>query len=545
MPIGEFKKIEPFSRLPERKKIEANRYPSSEEFFEMFQKNGLGGHERAFRVAIDICIAAQEAGGRALLVGGCVRDTFMGKISKDFDIEVYGIHAEQLEKIVKKCGKTKEVGKAFGILKIQIEKGIDVDVSLPRIDSKIGVGHKGFTVKTDPFMSIKEAARRRDFTMNALAADPLTGEIFDYYGGIDDLQHRRLRATDKIRFQDDPLRAMRALQFISRFGLSVEQQTAWLIRKVTPHLKELPSERLLEEWRKLLTRAEKPSLGLMAGMTLGVFHVIHPEFPPMERTPQEPQWHPEGDVWVHTLMAVDEAAKIAKRDGLDEQEAFALIVATLCHDIGKPATTEFSDGRIRSHGHEQAGNEPTRKFLEKLGIEGKLQDTVAKLVTYHLAPSLLYIEETVKGVTVTDGAIRRLALRIHPATIQELVLVAEADHLGRGPFIDQEAPEQLLIPDTYPPRDWLSRRARALGVEKSIPVDIIRGKDLIAFGYDPCTRESGVRFGEIIRNANELRDVGYTKEQIFVEIFGLSLDKAAEKMKHLVTQKAHQPKLLA
>ncbi|MBI2645321.1 HD domain-containing protein [Candidatus Uhrbacteria bacterium] len=530
--IGEFKKIEPFSRLPVREKIEAQRFPSPETFIEMFRKNGLETHERAFRTALDVCEAVKKEGGHALFVGGCVRDVFLKKISKDFDIEVYDIPAKRLEEIVKSCGEVSEVGNAFGILKIHIGNGIDVDVSLPRTDSKASAGHKGFDVKTDPSMSIKDAAKRRDFTMNALAADPLTGEVFDFYGGIEDLQNRRLRATDKKLFQDDPLRAMRALQFIARFGLSVDHDTAWLIRKTALHLKELPAGRFLEEWRKLLVRGEKPSLGLAVGMALGIFHVIHPEFPPMAETPQEPEWHPEGDVWVHTLMAVDEAAKIAKREGLDEEQAFIVITATLCHDTGKPSTTEFSDGCIRSHAHEQAGDEPTRKFLLRLGIEGPLQDKVTKLVTNHLAPSLLYTEEIAKGKPVSDGAIRRLAMRIYPATIQELVLVAEADHMGRGPFIEPERPEQLLIPDSYPPREWLLTRARDLGVEKSKPVDIIRGKDLIALGYKP-----GELFGKIIQSANELRDIGYTREHIFTEMYGLSLKKAVEKLESLVAQK--------
>jgi len=539
--IGDYKKIEPFSRLPVREKIKAERYPSPEDFFELFQKNGLDMHEQAFRMALEVCKAIQQAGGRALFVGGCVRDTFLKKIPKDFDVEVYGIPASQLEEIVKTCapGKVSEVGKAFGILKIMLGNGMDVDVSLPRVDSKTGEGHKGFDVKADPNMSIQDAAKRRDFTINALAADPLTGEIFDYYGGIKDLQSRRLCVTDKKLFQDDPLRVMRGLQFIARFGMWVDHQTAWVMRRTALHLKELPPARLLEEWRKLLTRAEKPSLGLMAGMTLGVFHVIHPEFPPMAKTPQEPEWHPEGDVWVHTLMAVDEAAKIARSEGLDEHQAFAVIAAALCHDIGKPSTTEFKDGRIRSHAHDVAGEEPTRSFLAKLGLEGSIQDKVVKLVKNHLAPGLLYIDETIKGTPVSDGAIRRLAARIHPATIRELLLVAEADHLGRGPYIDAEDPGQLLIPDTYPPREWLLNKARILGVEESKPVDIIRGKDLIALGYAPHPKAShGILFGQIIRNANDLRDEkGYTREQIFSEMYELSLEKAAEKLAFLVAQK--------
>ena len=233
---------------------------------------------------------------------------------------------------------------------------------------------RSVSVKSDPNMTVIEAARRRDFTINSMAGDPLTGELFDPFGGAKDLRNRVLRVTDEERFRDDPLRVMRALQFVGRLGLSIDSESVRIITSMVPELRELPKERIYEEWKKLLLKSEKPSLGLSAGMALGVFKEIHPEFPPLAETPQEPEWHPEGDVWIHTLMAIDEAANIVRQERLDEDGSLVVLFSTLCHDLGKPATTETKDGRIISHGHEPAGEEPAKKFLATLGVPGLLQE---------------------------------------------------------------------------------------------------------------------------------------------------------------------------
>jgi tRNA nucleotidyltransferase (CCA-adding enzyme) len=408
-------------------------------------------------------------------------------------------------------GKVSDVGKAFGILKIGLEGGMDIDISLPRTDSKIGEGHRGFALKTDPNMTVEEAAKRRDFSMNALAADPLTGEVHDYFNGIEDIRRRRLRINDIERFKDDPLRVMRGLQFIGRFGLSVDRESLPVLMEMVPLLKELPRERIGEEWRKLLTKSERPSLGLSAGMTLGVFNELHPEFPPLVETPQEREWHPEGDVWVHTLMSVDKAAELTKRDRLDQRQSYTVMLAALCHDIGKPLVTAEEDGRIKSKGHDSAGAEPTKKFLASIGVDNETRDKVVKLVTNHMMPSELWGNEHVRGQKVSDGAIRRLAKRIFPATIRELSLVAESDHLGRGPFDDEQSLEDMLMPpNQYPAAEWLLKRARELQVEESKPEDLTLGREWLKFGFKP-----GKQIGELIRLANDLRDdKGWTREDV-------------------------------
>ena len=488
--------------------------PGPEEFISVLEQNNLPEHARVYRAVVELANAIKEAGGQAILVGGCIRDMLAGKIPKDFDIEVYKLEPAQIEEIAKHFGKVSDVGKAFGILKVSLGQGVDIDLSLPRTDSKIGVGHKGFEVKSDPNMTLADAARRRDFTINSMAGDPLTGELFDPFSGAKDLRDRVLRVTDEERFRDDPLRVMRALQFVGRLGLSIEPESVRIITSMVPELKELPKERIYEEWKKLLLKSEKPSLGLSAGMALGVFKEIHPEFPPLAETPQEPEWHPEGDAWIHTLMSVDEAAKIVRRERLDEDASLVVLFSTLCHDLGKPTTTETKDGRIISHGHEPAGEEPAKKFLTELGAPVLISEKVVRLIVNHLFPMLLYIDETVRGRPVSNGAIRKLADRIGPATIYELSLVAEADHVGRGPFQDPEIPEQLLLNlREYPAGKWLLDRARVLDVEKSKPADLLQGRDLLNLGL-----KSGRHIGEIIKLANKLRDEKELNKEVVLQV---------------------------
>jgi tRNA nucleotidyltransferase (CCA-adding enzyme) len=388
---------------------------------------------------------------------------------------------------------------------------LNIDVSLSRIDSKIDVGHRGFEVKTDPYMSIEDAARRRDFTMNSIAADPLTGKIYDPFGGIEDIKNGILKITDHERFRDDPLRVLRALQFVGRFGLEIDKDSILIIQEMASQLKELPKERIGEEWKKLLLKSKKPSLGLSAGMILGVFKEIHPEFPPLVETQQEKEWHPEGNVWIHTLMVVDEAAKIIQRERLESNNALTVLLGALCHDLGKPMVTEYKDGRIISYEHETVGEEPTKKFLATIKIDNLMRDKVIKLVTNHLIPTMFYVEEVVRNNKISDGAIRRLANRIYPATIQELVFVSEADHLGRGLF-DQEIKEQLLLPENqFPVGEWLLKRARDLEVEDSRPADLTRSRDWISLGY-----KRGENIGKLIRLSNSLRDEKkFSREMVF------------------------------
>jgi len=459
-------------------------------------KKLIEAHETMEKIAQ----AVQQEGGQTLLVGGAVRDMMLGEISKDLDLEIYQLAPEKVEEIVSQFGKSNDVGKSFGVLKMKFADDINLDVALPRIDSKTGRGHKGFAIDSQPDLDITTALSRRDFTINSIALNPLTNEIFDPFGGRADLNDKRLKITDPKTFSDDPLRALRAVQFIGRFGLTLTEESAGLIKTMTSDLKELPQERILEEWKKLLLKSVRPSLGLKAAMDLDIFKELHSEFLPLKDTPQDEKWHPEGDVWTHTLMTVDKTAELVRQEKLPDDKALVLMLGAICHDLGKPLTTKQENGRYISPNHQQAGVEPTKEFLKTLGADNLTKDKVVKLVAEHLAPALLFAEKD----RVTDGAIRRLAKRLYPATIYELVLLAKADHLSR-PVDEENNKSEKFLAGT-----WLLERAKNLAVENKKPADIIRGKDLIELGLTP-----GPAFSKIIALANQLRDEhNFTKEQI-------------------------------
>ena len=256
-----------------------------------------------------------------------MRDELAGRQPKDLDLEVFGVESARLRALLEPLGRVDTVGESFAVHKVE-----GIDVSLPRRESKTGRGHKGFTVEGDPALSVEEAARRRDFTVNAISRDPLTGEIVDPFEGRRDLADRRLRVVHRRTFGDDSLRVLRALQFVARFNLTVDEETRVLLRSIP--LDDLPSERVWGEVEKLLLIADKPSRGLDLALDLGVVERLWPEMMPLVGCPQDPEWHPEGDVWVHTLMVVDEAR--SRIDGLARGPAAAMMLGALCHDLGKP-----------------------------------------------------------------------------------------------------------------------------------------------------------------------------------------------------------------
>lgn len=482
----------------------ADGYPQPEEFLKILQENNPELVEN-YQIMLKLCETFRAEGGRALLVGGSVRDHYFGLAPKDYDVEVYRVQPERIKEILAGLGPINEVGESFSIIKLTLPNGGDIDVSLPRIDNKTGEGHNDFKTKADPFMSIQEAALRRDFTMNSLAADPLTGEVYNYYDGINDIKNRILRVTDEKKFQEDITRVLRGLQFIGRMNLTVEEKTWEIMESMVPRLGAEADSRKIEEWSKLMLKSVKPSAGLVAAKGLGILKMWQPDLDKLSEIQQEEEWHPEGDVWQHTLMAVDAANEHLADFGLDEEQKFNVMLATLCHDLGKATTTEYSaeKGRIISHGHEEAGAEPTRRILESIGFSPNSKDIikVIKLVTEHLSPTLLYasrFEGNNRVKAAADGAIRRLAKRIHPATIRELIAVATADHLGRGPFTEGEG--QILI-NLYTAGQWLMEEAERLGVDKKPPKKVLKGRDLLTLGFTP-----GINVGRVMTLADNLRD---------------------------------------
>src|SRR5215216_3512715 len=413
--------------------------------------------------------AVGEAGGRALLVGGCVRDRLLGREVKDWDVEVYGVEPSRLRELLARFGRVNVVGEAFTVYKL----GQDLDVSLPRRERKTGRGHRAFYIEGDPAMSFEEAARRRDFTVNAILEDPLTDEIIDPHRGLEDMEAKLLRAVSPDTFVEDSLRVLRAAQFAARFRFEVEEKTVELCRSID--LTDLPAERVWAELEKILLAAAEPSVGLRWLDRLNVTPQLFPEIEALKGVPQEPEWHPEGDVFVHTLLVCDRARELI--DDLDYPRQITVMVAALCHDFGKPPTTEFVEGRTRSRGHDEAGVAPTLAFLDRLklftldGYDVRAQ--AVALVREHLKPGEFYRE---RG-EVTDGAFRRLARRCE---LELLYRVAKADTLGRNaPWV----PRERWF--TSEAQEWFIARARELSVERRAPEPILLGRHLLEMGLKP------------------------------------------------------------
>jgi tRNA nucleotidyltransferase (CCA-adding enzyme) len=433
-------------------------------------------------LVLEISRAVRSAGGRALLVGGLVRDALRGipGPARDFDLEVYGVEGAALRKLLERLGHVKTVGEAFAVYKLG-----EIDISIPRRDSKTGSGHRGFTVTGDSTMTVEEAARRRDFTVNAILADPLTGEVIDPTGGAQDLRDRRLRAVDPGTFGEDSLRVLRAMQFAARFEYEIDPATIALCRTIS--LGDLPAERIWGEFEKLLLRARKPSIGLAAALDLGILDQLFPELKALVGCPQEPSWHPEGDVWVHTLQAVDRAAELLA--DLPKPRQLAVMLGTLCHDLGKPPTTQVIDGRIRSLEHEEAGLVPTARVLDALNIHTldgyDLRREVLGLVGNHLKPGMFAKDRARVG----DAAFRRLSLKCE---LELLYRVARADSLGRrAPGAPEPSAEG---------QEWFLERARSLGVSQEGPKPLLLGRHVLALGLSP-----GPRVGEVVDRVYQLQ----------------------------------------
>lgn len=422
-------------------------------------------------VLIEIAKRVQSRGAKALVVGGAVRDSLLTIECKDWDIEVYNIDTlDALSQVLSEFGGVNSVGKSFGVLKLKVDN-YEFDFSLPRIEEKVGIGHKGFDVLLNSALSYKEAAKRRDFTINAIGYDILEDELIDPYSGREDLERKVLRIVDPDTFVEDPLRVYRAVGFAARFGLRLEDKTLRLCREMVASgmLRELAVERIWEEWRKMLLKSSAPSIGLELMRELGILERYYPELNALVGVAQNSEYHPEGDVWIHTMMSLDKMVEGLKEKSIsDEKERLKLLLAILCHDLGKATTTKVTDGRIRSIGHEKAGLEPTKQLLYKLTNEHSFIDSILPLIEHHLKPTQLYLGGA------KAAAIKRLAQKVK---ITELVMVAKADSLGRT---TKEA-----LSGEYKAGTWLLERAKELNVSSKAIDNIVTGKELIELGLSP------------------------------------------------------------
>jgi tRNA nucleotidyltransferase (CCA-adding enzyme) len=369
------------------------------------------------------------AGHRTFVVGGAVRDALLGMEPKDFDLEVYGIPYDKLAGLLAHHGHIDLVGKSFGVVKMAASGGAMYDFSIPRRENKIGLHHRDFRTSYDESITPREAASRRDFTINAIAYDPSTDRILDFFGGCGDLRNRVLRATSSA-FPEDPLRVLRGMQLACRFDLTLDQTTAGLCRTIAGEYGTIPRERVAEEFMKWAVKSPRPSR-IFEYLERSGWVIHFPEIGRLKGVPQDPEWHPEGDVDLHTGLVLDAAARIAERDRLDTDDRAVLLFASLAHDFAKATTTMLreKDGRLRwsAYGHEIDGGPMTRTFLERIGIKSAVVDQVVPLVENHMVASSV-------GRNPTPRAVRRLAIRLAPASIAQLIRLIEADHSGRPPL---------------------------------------------------------------------------------------------------------------
>ncbi|KUG02697.1 trna nucleotidyltransferase [hydrocarbon metagenome] len=438
----------------------------------------------------EIAEAIASKGGRAYYVGGYVRDQLLGIENKDIDVEVLGISAEELIDVLSEFGKVELFGKSFEVFKVG---KIDADFCLPRCS----YGDHALD-QCNPNISTEQACKRRDFTINAMMQDILSEEIIDCYGGKADLSLGMIRHVDDESFVEDPLRVYRAFQFAARFSFRIADETCKLMKNID--LSGIPRERIYEEFRKLLLEPKNPSIGFRYMQQMGILDTMHPLLAQMVGCLQEPRHHPEGDVWNHTLLVLDQAAGLKKH--ASNQETF--MWAALLHDIGKPCVTNINEHGYSAYGHDHKGEELAREFLQGLTGNKELQKETAVLVREHMKPLLFYKDQK----HISNGALRRLARRVN---IHDILLLAEADHKGRDGEYGIERFEAI--------RDWFTEKIASLKLDEIVE-PCIQGRDLINMGY-----KTGPHFGEVLRYALELQLDGLPTEEIYLKVKSYMLER--------------------
>ncbi len=448
------------------------------------------------------------AGVRVLLVGGAVRDILLGETAlKDLDLEVYGLTVAQLETELRKFGTVILVGQAFGVLRLA---HLNVDWSLPRSDS---VGRKPI-VQVDPNLNFHAAFRRRDLTINAMGVDLATGELIDLYGGQQDLKHKILRAVDPELFGEDPLRFFRVMSLMGRFEFQPDLVLNNLCK--TMDLTKISRERIEQEFQKLFLKSQRPSLGIRWLQTIGRLEEILPELYNTVGVPQNIKWHPEGDVFEHTMQALDAVIydlagdsnnnlqsleitninSVNKNNFIDNFVSSAelrvlLCWAAICHDLGKAVTTKLIDGLYRSFGHEVAGVELSKKLLKRITEQKDLLKIVPKLVLYHMRPGQ-YVTQKVRASTY-----KKLALQLAPdASLLLLAQLAWADRAGRngdGSQIPLKTVDQEIL-------DFMAR-ARELEIISKPELPVLTGQDLLALNL----ATAGPELGKLLARAYDIQ----------------------------------------
>lgn len=435
----------------------------------------MSDYEKEERLCGRIAQRVAEKGGTAYYVGGWVRDRLMGIPNKDVDMEVHGIAPAVLREILEGFGERITVGESFGVYTL---KGYSIDIAMPRRETVRGLGHRDFDICVDPFAGTRAAAMRRDFTVNALMQNVLTGEIVDAFGGRDDLRQGILRHVSDASFAEDALRVLRGAQFAARFGFSVAPETAALCRKMS--LRHLARERVMDEVKKALCKADKPSVFFTFLRDVDKLQDWFPELQALIGVEQPPEHHAEGDVWTHTMMVLDAAASFRDR----VREPFAFMLSALCHDFGKAVCTETTDGVIHALGHETKGLPLAEAFVRRLTDAHLPMQYVRNLTEYHMKPNKM----------AADGASIKATNRLFDASVdpEALVYLALADGLGK-------------LPQTTASEAFLHERLELFKEYMKRPY--VMGRDLIEAGLAPSPM-----FSAVLAYAHKLRLAGVDKQ---------------------------------
>ncbi|MCQ2210290.1 MAG: HD domain-containing protein [Paludibacteraceae bacterium] len=437
-----------------------------------------------FDMAERIAQEVYKLGGHTYFVGGYVRDKILGKENKDIDIEVHGITPSQLMDILEKLGEPMKMGSSFGVYGL---KGYDIDIAQPRKEHATGRGHKDFEVDVDPFMGTENASKRRDLTFNALMQDVITGEILDYYGGQVDIKNKKIRHVDKDTFIEDALRVLRAAQFAARNEFSVDEETIELGK--TMDLKSLSAERIYGELHKALMKSNKPSIFFKELDKMNGLDYWFKELKDLQGVRQNPEHHPEGDAYVHTLMVLDKAAEVKN----SSSEPFSFMLSALCHDLGKSVATDDSDeSHITAYEHDSMGVPIAERLLKRLRCSNSEINYVLNMVEYHMMPNMIAKESH------KQSKFNKMFSKIkHP---KDILLLAKCDHQGRSRDEDYSKYEEIL-------------KNRYSQYEEDMKQPRVTAKDLIEYGVP-----SGQIMGQLLKRGDQLYLSRVRKEVILKEL---------------------------
>lgn len=430
-----------------------------------------------------------KQGGRVFYVGGYVRDKFIGKDSKDIDLEIHGISVEDTKKVLSKFGKVDEVGASFGILMI---KGLDVDFSFPRKERNTGPLHTDFDVMVDPFMSFEDACRRRDFTMNAIMEDVLTGEVIDPFNGVQAIKDKTIQYVDKSTFVEDALRPLRACQFAARFEFEIHEDVINCSKEMD--FSHLTKERISVEVEKALM-SQKPSVAFNYMREMGITENMFPSLHALIGVEQRKENHPEGDVWNHTMLVLNAGAKL--KDMTKDPRAF--MYACLLHDIAKPMTTEVTHrGYIQAIDHDKVGAEMIPDVMLEFTKNRQFVPYVKMITKYHMRVKLIN--------DMKDSKVRKLMSE--SGNIYDLLVFTAAD------VKEEMATKEDYLNAVNFEENTKKVRELSMGKEYQI-VPYVKGDFLIQNGYKPSKL-----FKDTLEHALKVQWNGSSIEQVRIHALG-------------------------